>query len=126
MSCALLYHVRCLADALVPFEYVQQLESVSNAATNSSSHIYAAPVLFEQDSSAVPGIVRATDYMWSALAAQNLNSWFGVGFPISNYRCAPWMYRQVFICWFLDKFKAGVPCATGCDAELRQSQPWGS
>jgi hypothetical protein len=77
-----------LADALVPFEYVQQLESVSNAASNSSSHIYAAPVLFEQDSSAVPGIVRATDYMWSALAAQNLNSWFGVGFPISNYRYA--------------------------------------
>lgn len=75
------------ADALVPFEYVQQLESVSYAASNSSSHIYAAPVLFEQDSSAVPGIVRATDYMWSALAAQNLNSWFGVGFPISNYRC---------------------------------------
>lgn len=35
----------------------------------------------------MPGIVRATDYMWSALAAQNLNSWFGVGFPISNYRC---------------------------------------
>lgn len=77
--------VLCCADALVPFEYVQQLESVSNAATNSSVHIYAAPVLFEQDSSAVPGIVRATDYMWSALAAQNLNSWFGVGFPISNY-----------------------------------------
>lgn len=73
------------ADALVPFEYVQQLESVSNAATNAIGHIYAAPVLFEQDSSAVPGIVRATDYMWSALAAQNLNSWFGVGFPISNY-----------------------------------------
>jgi len=76
----------CCTDALVPFEYVQQLESVSNAATNAIGHIYAAPVLFEQDSSAVPGIVRATDYMWSALAAQNLNSWFGVGFPISNYR----------------------------------------
>jgi len=29
----------------------------------------------------VPGIVRATDYMWSGLAAQNLNSWFGVGLP---------------------------------------------
>jgi hypothetical protein len=71
----------------VPFEYVQQLESVSNAAPNPGVHIYAAPVLFEQDASAVPGIVRATDYMWSALAAQNLNSWFGVGFPISNYRC---------------------------------------
>eukprot|EP00878_Enallax_costatus_P010814 GHUV01011292.1.p1 GENE.GHUV01011292.1~~GHUV01011292.1.p1 ORF type:complete len:386 (+),score=118.64 GHUV01011292.1:849-2006(+) len=73
------------ADALVPFEYIQQLESTSAAAVNPSVHIYAAPVLFEQDNSGVPGIVRATDYMWSALAAQNLNSWFGVGFPISNY-----------------------------------------
>eukprot|EP00882_Tetradesmus_deserticola_P002372 GHRQ01002530.1.p1 GENE.GHRQ01002530.1~~GHRQ01002530.1.p1 ORF type:complete len:629 (+),score=316.28 GHRQ01002530.1:555-2441(+) len=73
------------ADALVPFEYVNQLENVSAAAANPGMHIYAAPVLFEQDNSGVPGIVRATDYMWSALAAQNLNSWFGVGFPISNY-----------------------------------------
>lgn len=69
----------------MPFEYVQQLESVSGGVANPGGHVYAAPVLFEQDSSAVPGIVRATDYMWSALAAQNLNSWFGVGFPISNY-----------------------------------------
>jgi hypothetical protein len=84
----LLFAVLCcsLADALVPFEYVQQLESVSSTAPNAIGNIYAAPVLFEQDSSAVPGIVRATDYMWSGLAAQNLNSWFGIGFPISNYR----------------------------------------
>lgn len=75
------------ADALVPFEYIQQLETVSLGVPNPSTHIYAAPVLFEQDNSGVPGIVRATDYMWSALACQNLNSWFGVGFPISNYRC---------------------------------------
>lgn len=73
------------ADALVPFEYIQQLETVSSGVPNPSTHIYAAPVLFEQDNSGVPGIVRATDYMWSALACQNLNSWFGVGFPISNY-----------------------------------------
>jgi hypothetical protein len=79
--------VLCCADALVPFEYVQQLESVSNAAPNPGVHIYAAPVLFEQDASAVPGIVRATDYMWGTLAMQNLNGWTGIGFPISNYRC---------------------------------------
>lgn len=72
----------------MPFEYIQQLESSSNAAPNSWQNIYAAPVLFEQDNAGVPGIVRATDYMWSGLAAQNLNSWFGVGFPISNYRSA--------------------------------------
>lgn len=72
----------------MPFEYVQQLESVSSGAAHPGGNVYAAPVLFEQDASNVPGIVRATDYMWSALAAQNLNSWFGVGFPISNYRCA--------------------------------------
>eukprot|EP00775_Hariotina_reticulata_P002260 gene2260-2573_t len=77
------YHM--VTDALVPFEYVQQLESVSSTAPNAIGNIYAAPVLFEQDSSAVPGIVRATDYMWSGLAAQNLNSWCGIGFPISNY-----------------------------------------
>lgn len=76
------------ADALVPFEYIQQLENISSSVQNPSTHIYAAPVLFEQDNSGVPGIVRATDYMWSGLAAQNLNSWFGVGFPISNYRYA--------------------------------------
>ncbi|KAF8057863.1 hypothetical protein HT031_005809 [Scenedesmus sp. PABB004] len=73
------------ADALVPFEYVQQLESASAAQPNPGGNVYAAPVLFEQDNSGVPGIVRATDYMWSALAAQNLSSWFEVGFPISNY-----------------------------------------
>ena len=47
-------------DALVPFEYVQQLESVSGGAAHPGGNIYAAPVLFEQDASAVPGIVRAT------------------------------------------------------------------
>jgi hypothetical protein len=88
----LLAFLRCCcccvpSDALVPFEYINQLENTSAAATNPGVHIYAAPVLFEQDNSGVPGIVRATDYMWSGLAAQNLNSWFGVGFPISNYRC---------------------------------------
>jgi hypothetical protein len=84
-----------LSDALVPFEYINQLENVSATATNPGVHIYAAPVLFEQDNSGVPGIVRATDYMWSGLAAQNLNSWFGVGFPISNYRCvrSEWLLR---------------------------------
>ncbi|KAF8057861.1 CYP97C1 [Scenedesmus sp. PABB004] len=77
------------ADALVPFEYVQQLESASAAQPNPGGNVYAAPVLFEQDNSGVPGIVRATDYMWSALAAQNLSSWFEVGFPISNYSACP-------------------------------------
>jgi hypothetical protein len=48
--------------------------------------MYAGPVLFEQDNSGIPAMVRVTDYMWSAMAMQNLNSWTGIGFPISNYR----------------------------------------
>jgi hypothetical protein len=75
------------ADALVPFLYIQQLELVSSAQSNPACNVYAGPVLFEQDSSGVPAMVRVTDYMWSGMALQNLNNWTGIGFPISNYRC---------------------------------------
>jgi hypothetical protein len=113
------------ADALVPFEYVQQLESSSSTAPNAGSNVYAAPVLFEQDSSAVPGIVRATDYMWSALAAQNLNSWFGVGFPISNYRCVCVLVGVcvcVCVCVVAVQQLHGQACVRGCGA-LRPQSP---
>lgn len=73
----------CDADALIPFQYVQQLEAAAQAATTPG--VYAAPVLFEQNAKDTPALVRVTDYTWSALAFQNLNSWFGIGFPISNY-----------------------------------------
>lgn len=75
-----------LTDALVPQQYVQQLESVSAAQAIPAGNMYAGPVLFEQDNSGIPAMVRVTDYMWSAMAMQNLNSWTGIGFPISNYR----------------------------------------
>jgi hypothetical protein len=74
------------ADALVPPAYVVQLEATAAAVGASApDHIYAAPVMFEQNGHAVPSLVRVTDYTWGALAMQNLNNWSGVGFPISNY-----------------------------------------
>lgn len=74
------------ADALVPPAYVTQLEATtSGLGASAADNVYAAPVLFEQNGHAVPSLVRVTDYTWGALAMQNLNSWSGVGFPISNY-----------------------------------------
>jgi len=73
------------ADALVPFLYIQQLEAVSSAQSDPTGNVYAGPVLFEQDTTGVPAMVRVTDYMWSGMALQNLNNWTGIGFPISNY-----------------------------------------
>jgi hypothetical protein len=52
---------------------------------NSIYAVYAGPVMFEQNAADVPAMVRVTDYMWAAFAHQNLNSFCGVGFPISNY-----------------------------------------
>ncbi|GBF99380.1 sphingomyelinase [Raphidocelis subcapitata] len=74
------------ADALVPPAYVLQLEATTaGVGASAPDHIYAAPVMFEQNGYAVPSLVRVTDYTWGALAMQNLNNWSGVGFPISNY-----------------------------------------
>jgi hypothetical protein len=86
--CAPLLFAHPLPDALVPQQYIQQLEAVSAAQPIPAGNMYAGPVLFEQDNSGIPAIVRVTDYMWSAMAMQNLNSWTGIGFPISNYRWA--------------------------------------
>jgi hypothetical protein len=72
------------ADARVPYLYVQELEAKA-VQVNSIYAVYAAPVMFEQNAEEVPALVRYTDYTWAALAHQNLNSWFNVGFPISNY-----------------------------------------
>ena len=74
------------ADALVPPAYVTQLEATTaGLGAAAAGNVYAAPVLFEQNGGAVPSLVRVTDYTWGALAMQNLNTWMGVGFPISNY-----------------------------------------
>jgi len=74
------------ADALVPPAYVAQLESTTaGVGASAADHIYAAPVMFEQNSDAIPALVKLTDYTWGALAMQNLNNWSGIGFPISNY-----------------------------------------
>ncbi|KAI8471907.1 MAG: hypothetical protein J3K34DRAFT_520114 [Monoraphidium minutum] len=74
------------ADALVPPAYVNELEATTaGLGSGAADNVYAAPVLFEQNGSAVPSLVRVTDYTWGALAMQNLNNWTGVGFPISNY-----------------------------------------
>ena len=74
------------ADALVPPAYVAQLEATAAAVgADAAEHLYAAPVLFEQNGHAVPSLVRVTDFTWAALAMQNLNNWSGCAFPISNY-----------------------------------------
>jgi len=74
------------ADALVPPAYITEVESTTaGVGADAADHIYAAPVLFEQNGHEVPSLVRVTDYTWGALAMQNLNNWSGVGFPISNY-----------------------------------------
>jgi hypothetical protein len=74
------------ADALVPPAYVTQLEATTaDVGSSAADHVYAAPVLFEQNGAEVPSLVRVTDFTWAALAMQNLNNWTGVGFPISNY-----------------------------------------
>lgn len=74
------------ADALVPPAYITQLESTTaSLGSSAADNIYASGVLFEQNGSAVPSLVRVTDFTWGALALQNLNNWSGIGFPISNY-----------------------------------------
>jgi hypothetical protein len=72
------------ADALVPHLYIQELDAKA-AQVSSTYAVYAGPVMFEQNTADVPAMVRVTDYMWAAFAHQNLNSFCGVGFPISNY-----------------------------------------
>lgn len=73
------------ADAQVAPLYITALDTAAAAAPDPSTRIYAAPILFERNAGAVPVFTRVHDAMWAAMAAQNLASSTGIGFPISNY-----------------------------------------
>ena len=73
------------ADAQVAPLYIASLDAAARAAPDPAARIYAAPILFERNAGAVPVFTRVHDAMWGAMAAQNLASSTGIGFPISNY-----------------------------------------
>lgn len=73
------------ADAQVAPLYIASLDAAAAASPDPASRIYAAPILFERNAGAVPVFTRVHDAMWAAMAAQNLASSTGIGFPISNY-----------------------------------------
>jgi hypothetical protein len=73
------------ADAQVAPLYIASLDAAAATAPDPAARIYAAPILFERNAGAVPVFTRVHDAMWAAMAAQNLASSTGIGFPISNY-----------------------------------------
>ncbi|CAL5225244.1 g8034 [Coccomyxa viridis] len=73
------------ADAQVPALYVQEVDRAAAAAEDPHLLVYAAPILFERNAYDVPVFTRVHDFMWSAMAMQNLGSPMQLGFPISNY-----------------------------------------
>ena len=69
------------ADAEVGENYVAELDPISNM-----RDIFAAPILFEQNFSQTPMMVCVNDYIWSAMAIQNMNPFaLKIGFPMSAY-----------------------------------------
>ena len=88
--------VTCMdADAHVPPLYVTLVDAAAAAADDPHARVYAAPIVFERNALAVPALTRVHDAMWSAMAAQNLGSSLGLGFPISNYTMSASLLRSV-------------------------------
>ena len=88
--------VTCMdADAHVPPLYVTLDDAAAAAADDPHARVYAAPIVFERNAGAVPALTRVHDAMWSAMAAQNLGSSLGLGFPISNYTMSASLLRAV-------------------------------
>lgn len=88
--------VTCMdADAHVPPLYVALVDAAAAAADDPHARVYAAPIVFERNATAVPALTRVHDAMWSAMAAQNLGSSMGLGFPISNYSMSASLLRAV-------------------------------
>ena len=88
--------VTCMdADAHVPPLYVTLVDAAAAAADDPHARVYAAPIVFERNAEAVPALTRVHDAMWSAMAAQNLGSSLGLGFPISNYTMSASLLRAV-------------------------------
>lgn len=78
------------ADAIVHPRYVFELDNMAN-----NDDIFAAPVLFEQNSATTPLVVAVTDFMWAAMSMQSASSWTGIGFPISTYSLSMALARRV-------------------------------
>jgi len=88
--------VTCMdADAHVPPLYVTLVDAAAAAADDPHARVYAAPIVFERNAEAVPALTRVHDAMWSAMAAQNLGSSMGLGFPISNYTMSASLLQAV-------------------------------
>lgn len=79
------------ADAEVCEKYVTELDKIANM-----RDIFAAPILFDMNTESTPFIVCVNDYMWAAMAIQNMSPFAGVvGFPMSAYSMSVNLVRRV-------------------------------
>ena len=79
------------ADAEVCEHYVAELDLISNM-----RDIFAAPILFEQNTAQTPMIVCVNDYIWAAMAIQNMNPVaLKIGFPMSAYSLSVNLVQRV-------------------------------
>ena len=79
------------ADAEVCEKYVTELDKIANM-----RDIFAAPILFDMNTDTTPFMVCVNDFMWAAMAIQNMNPITGVvGFPMSAYSMSLNLVRRV-------------------------------
>ncbi|GAX78778.1 hypothetical protein CEUSTIGMA_g6215.t1 [Chlamydomonas eustigma] len=80
------------ADAEVCERYISELDPISN-----ERDIFAAPIMFEQNTSSTPMLVCVNDYIWAAMAIQNMNpmSMTMIGFPMSAYSLSLALAKRV-------------------------------
>ncbi len=80
------------ADAEVCERYVAELDAISNM-----RDIFAAPILFEMNTAATPMLVCVNDYIWGAMAIQNMNPFSStkIGFPMSAYSLSVSLVKRV-------------------------------
>ena len=79
------------ADAEVCEKYVTELDKMANM-----RDIFAAPILFDMNTDTTPFMVCVNDFMWAAMAIQNMNPITGVvGFPMSAYSMSLNLVRRV-------------------------------
>jgi len=81
------------ADAEVPSLYLDALEREFRHAKDPFGMVFAPPVLFERNSDKVPRITRVMDFVWSALAWQQLHS--DVGLPLSNFSISLQLLQEI-------------------------------
>eukprot|EP00884_Botryococcus_braunii_P004764 jgi/Botrbrau1/14289/Bobra.0369s0003.1 len=83
------------ADAQVPQLYVKEVDRAVCRVDDPHSTIFAGPVMFERNTYDVPVFTRIHDFMWSAMAMQNLGSSVKLGFPISNYTLSASLLQRI-------------------------------